>query len=135
MENYQNLDDIPIELAEAIRAVWRQAEAFAASGDPTSSGLMPKKTGDLQRDLSTYNERFVRLQMKLEKIIPTALKTLRSIDPKVQPRFYQYTVTLFLDILKYDIRDATSKSALRRKLERSWKRLRGAFLKANDKPF
>ncbi len=128
-EDYQNLDDIPIELAEAIRTVWRQAEAFVSSGDPISSGLMPKKRGGLLRALHTYNERFVRLQAKLESFIPNALRTVRSINPQVQPRLSKYMVTLFLDVLKYDIRDASSKSGLRRMIERSWKRLRGDYLR------
>lgn len=128
-ENYQNLADLPVELAEAIRAVWRQAEAFASSGDPINSDLMPKEKGDLISALHTYDERFVRLKAKLESFIPNALKRVRSIDPYVQPRLYKYMVMLFLDVLKYDIRNASSKSGLRRMIERSWKRWRGDYLR------
>ena len=128
-KDYQNLDDIPIELADAIHTVWRQAEAFVSSGDPISSGLMPKTTGTLLHDLNTYDERSVRLQAKLESVIPNALKTVRSIDPRVQPRLSKYMATLFLDVLKYDIRDASSKSGLRRMIERSWKRVNGDYLR------
>ena len=127
MQDIENLDDIPIELAAAIRAVWRQAEAFAAAGSIERSGLMPQNGSLLQR-LNTYDERFLRLQMKLD-IISSALKTVRSINPKEQPRLYNYMVTLFLDVLKYDIRDASNKTGLRRMIERSWKRLTGDYLR------
>ena len=127
MENSHDLDDLPTELADTIRAVTRQAEKFAAAGDITRSGLMPEKGGFLQR-LNTYDERCLRLKMKLE-VIPSALKGVRSVDPRVQPRLYKYMVTLALDILKYDIPNASIKSGLRRMIERSWKRLRGGYLR------
>jgi len=116
MEDSQDLEDLPTELAETIRAVTRQAEAFAAAGDIMCSGLMPEKGSVLQR-LNTYDERFLRLKMKLE-IIPSALKGVRAIDPLVQPRLY-----------KYDIQNASTKSGLRRMIERSWKRLKGDYLR------
>lgn len=128
-KDYQKLDDIPIKLADAIRAVWRQAEAFASSGDPVSSGLMPKKRGDLLRDLHTYDEHLLRLQAKLESFIPNALRAVRSINAQVQPRFYKYTEKFFLDVLKYDIRDAANKNSIRRMIERSWKRVKGDYLR------
>jgi len=106
------LDDIPVELAEAIEAVYRQADIFASAKSPAESGLMPEE-GHLQHRLSVYNERVTRLKMKLD-IIPGALEALRSIDRAVQPRLYRYMVTLYLDVLKYDIRDASQKSGLRR---------------------
>lgn len=124
-EDWENLDGIPAELAETIRVIWRQAETIASSGDPIKSaiksGLMPKP-GDFRASLHTYNERFLRLKMKLD-IIPKAIATLRSIDPKVQPRLYQYMVTVYLDVLKYDIKNVTEKSAVRRMIERTWIRL------------
>jgi hypothetical protein len=124
-EDHQSLDDIPIALAEAIEAVHRQAERFASARGLVDSGLMPEE-GDLQHGLSIYNERFARLKMKLE-IIPRALEALRSIDRRVQPQAYRYMVTLYLDVLKYDIRDASFKSALRRSVERLWKRATGQY--------
>ena len=64
--------------------------------------------------------------MKLE-LIPSAIETVRSIDPQAQPRLLEFMVTLYLDVLRYDIDNAENKCGLRRLIERSWKRITGTY--------
>jgi len=77
------LQDLPAELAQAIREVYRQAEVFANAPDRISGGLMPESSAEER--LAASNRRVTRLRMKLE-IIPSALDALRGIDRHVQPR-------------------------------------------------
>ena len=125
-----NLEGIPTDLAEAIRDVWHQADAVISSetGSQAFSAPTPKRDDRIKHwtDWKEYVKRSHRLHMKLE-LIPTALETIRSIDPQAQPRLLYFMVTLYLDVLKYDIDDAQNKCGLRRLIERSWKRLTGAY--------
>jgi hypothetical protein len=125
-----NLEGIPTDLAEAIRDVWHQADTVIVSKTTGQafSTLTSKQDEHIKcwTDWKEYVKRYHRLHMKL-KLIPSAIETIRSIDPQAQPRLLEFMVTLYLDVLKYDIDDAQNKCGLRRLIERSWKRLTGAY--------
>lgn len=122
-----DLEGIPTDLAEAIRDVWHQADALIAGKTFSQrlSAFTPKRD-DFMKCWTEYVKGSHRLNMKL-KLIPSAIETIRSIDPQAQPRLLEFMVTLYLDVLKYDIDNAQNKCGLRRLMERSWKRLTGAY--------
>ena len=124
-----NLEGIPSDLAEAIRDVWHQADAVISSepGSQAFSALARKR--DRIRNWPDWKEHVKqshRLSMKLE-LIPSVLETIRVIDPQAQPRLLDFMVTLYLDVLRYDIDNAENKCGLKRLIERFWKRLTGAY--------
>ena len=129
-----NLEGIPNDLAEAIRDVWHQADAVVVceTASQSFSALTPGRDDRIRcwTDWKEYVKRSHRLNMKLE-LIPSVLETIRSIDPQAQPRLLEFMVTLYLDVLKYDIDNAQNKCGLRRFIERSWKRLTGAYKSYN----
>jgi len=122
-----NLEGIPSDLAEAIRDVWHQADAVISNKTFSQSlSTFTPKRDDFMESWTKYVKGSHRLNMKLE-LIPTVLETIRSIDPQAQPRLLKMMVNLYLDVLKYDIDDALNKCELRRLIERSWKRITGAY--------
>jgi len=124
-----NLSDIPKELADSIRLVFSYMEELAQlpSDSYFQSRLMPKK-GSPKKRLQIFTQRGMYLRTKSD-IIPSCLDTLRKIDTSTQPNLYQYMVDLYLDVIKYNIRNAAKKTGIRRMIERHIHKLTGNYLK------
>ena len=104
------LDDLPHDLANTIANYYYKSNEIA-------SGVANQRNIDLRQRLTSYvNE--AETVIHWIKIIPELIKGLRKIDRHKQPIAYSYLVNYLLDVLKYNIPNASKKSHIRRQFER-----------------
>jgi hypothetical protein len=116
-----SLDDIPHELANTIaNAYYRYLSYVKYRANPNHPGWLPKemkRETDPQKGLRAHIEEYATIKTDFDAAIKF-VELLRSIDKHKQPRYYQFLVDFILDCLKYDIKNAQTKSGLRRMIER-----------------
>jgi len=119
------LDDIPYELANTVANIYYRFFALASEvKDKPKEGWMLtaiKRSGDLERGLAHFIDDYARIESDL-KSAPKFINGLRAIDKSKEPKLYRYTVDFILDCLKYNIPNATKKTAIRRKIERKFRK-------------
>lgn len=117
-----NVDDLPAELVNTLANVYYR---FFALQEHMSSGsksrllepFMPPAGDTLAafKNLNQFNAETLSA-IKFAKNLVQAARLARSQNPNLFP----YMVTLMLDMLKYNIKNANSKSIIRRFIEREF---------------
>lgn len=117
-----DVDDLPIEVVNTLANVYYRF--FALQEHMNSGGtsrliepFMPPAS-DALTDFKNFNQLNANTlsAIKLAKKLVQAARLTRSQNPKLFP----YTATLMLDVLKYNIENANSKSIIRRFIEREF---------------
>lgn len=107
------LDDLPHDLANTIANYYYKS--FEIASGVAESKVFQNK--DLRQGLTSYVYEAETI-INFIKIIPELIKSLRKIDRHKLPRAYSYLVNYYLDLLKYNIPNASKKSHIRRQFER-----------------
>jgi len=118
-----SLDDIPYQLANTVANIYYRYFNLTsdvikrASDNPFWIPKQMERDSDILKGMISFKEDVARFTSDL-KAVPDFIHALRKIDKRRESDLYQYTVDFLLDCLKYDIKDAHTKSDLLRMKER-----------------
>ena len=116
------LDDIPYELANTIANIYYRF--FMLTEKIVSSKSLNDFLSEREDILVSLQEISNEINFLLTSVqlIPQYIKNLRNIDKERQPNLYRLFVNIYLDDLKYNIKNPFNKTGIRRKIERFFKR-------------
>ncbi len=123
-KNLGRLDDLPRELANTVVNVYYRflslAQDVTTRAKRNPNWLPPRsdRHTDVKGALVGFYGDATKCLVDSESV-KGFVEGLRRVDKVQQARLYVYTVEFILDCLKYDIRNASQKSYLRRRLERT----------------
>jgi hypothetical protein len=131
-ENLGGLEDLPRELANTVANIYYNF--FELSKDmmgkkaTNPNGWLPTmirndldRGGDWANSLEDFSAYFARVKSDFEAI-NEMIHCLRGIDETKTPRMWQYTYDFILDCMKYNLKNAHKKNAMRRAIERKIKK-------------
>jgi hypothetical protein len=116
------LSDLPPELANTIANYYYKFYLFSLDMQKNPIPSMVSKEKDIFKGLKKFSlEAETRLAMM--EILPSNINELRSIDKNRNPGKYYSFLFLLLDVYKYEIKNTSKKSGLRRMIERHFKKV------------
>jgi hypothetical protein len=126
--DFGDLSDLPKELANTLANVYYRFFMLA----PSATGqTMEERAMDLQREMLRQGDALEGYKKLMNSMAATEagfrfakdfIKAVRGARGKT-PDFSRYLIVLTLDILKYDIDNANTKTPLRRAIERKFKKV------------
>jgi len=116
-----SLTDLPDELANTIVNIYyRACELLLHDNRPDALPRAVKQSGDIEDGMREHIASLGALTK--QEAIPKMIAALRSVDRHHQPNLYAMTYNFVLDVLKYEIKNASNKPEIWRRVERLFRR-------------